>query len=408
MGIFANYSAIVAILGVVSAGSYELAIVLPENDNDAVVVAILGVIIAILFGLVITAVLFFFAVPLGYFFKLQEIPQGWLYCIGFIVTLIGIDAVLNKLIVRNRRFSILAFSQIIQQFTINGIKIGSPFLGMESGGLYIASISGYFIRVVQLLLSIKNELLASKKILSFARIKEVAKRYRKFPFVNTWSVLLNTASIQLPIIVITNMFSAVVTGYYSLSHRILSLPMTLIGQAVAQVFFDRAAKAKNDPVELAQITLSIYKKLLILGSLTMSVVTFYGDIIFPFVFGAEWAMAGRYAQWLSIWLVFTLCASPLSNIYFVMERQGEALIINTIIFISRIGVIVFAQLMMFSDINMIAFFSILGALLYNGVSFRILRLVRISVAEIFRSYFSIILIYIFQFFISVFVRKLFS
>jgi O-antigen/teichoic acid export membrane protein len=406
MGVMASYSAVIAILGVIATGCYEQAIVLPENDDDANAIAFLSGIIAIVFGIFITIIFVIFYVPLSYVFKLQGISPGWIYCIGFIVSLVGIDAILDKLIIRSRFFKILAFTQITQQVSTNGIKIGSGLLGMGSGGLYLATILGYLSRVLQLFLSQKNRFLKNKKMPDRNKIKEMARRYKKFPLVNAWSGILNSASTQIPVIVITSIFSATVTGYYSLSHRILSLPMTFIGQSMGQVFLERAAKARNNPESLARMTIDIYKKLLLIGSVAMSVITFYGDIIFPFVFGSQWITAGKYAQWLSIWLVFVLSTSPLSSIYFILERQGEGLIVNIIIFISRIGIIFIAQLMGFSDINMIAFFSILGALLYSSIGFRILRLVYISVGEIRRSFFIAASIFLFQFIISIFVRKL--
>jgi O-antigen/teichoic acid export membrane protein len=407
MGMLASYNAIISILGVIATGCYDQAIVLPEDEDDANAVAFLGVGIAIVFGLVITMVFLFWGTPLSYILKLQEIPRGWLYCIGFAVALMGIDAILNKLIIRHRRFKILAFTQITQQLSVNGIKIGSALLGMGSKGLYAATIFGHLIREAQLFLFQGNRFLKDKKMPDFYKMKEMAKRYKKFPLVAAWSVMLNSASTQVPVIVITSVFSATVTGYYSLSHRILSLPMIFIGQSVAQAFIDRAARARKCPDELAKITLAIYKKLLLIGSVSMSVITFYGDILFPFVFGAKWAIAGKYAQWLSLWLVFVLSASPLSSIYAILERQGEGLIINIIMFVSRIGIIIIARLMGFSDINMIIAFSILGAILWNGTSFRILRLVHISVGEILKTnLFTVGIVFMFQFIGSIFLRRL--
>ena len=102
----------------------------------------------------------------------------------------------------------------------------------------------------------------------------------------------------------TALFSPAVAGYYSLSHRLLSLPMSLIGNSVANVFLERAAKAKDNDEELGRITLELYKKLILIGSVIMSFVTFYGDKLFPLIFGEQWAEAGKYAQWISVWLIF--------------------------------------------------------------------------------------------------------
>jgi O-antigen/teichoic acid export membrane protein len=407
MGLLASYSAIISILGVIAAGCYESAIVLPKDEDDVNAIAFLGGAIAIILGLIITFIFVFASTPISSILNLQAIPRGWLYCIGFVVTLIGIEAILNKLITRGRRFKILAITQATQQLSTNGIKIGSGLFEVGSSGLYLAFIFGYLIRVIRLFLSEKKRLFKNRKTPCFSKIKEMAKRYKKFPLITSWSVILNSASTQIPVIMITSMYSSSVAGYYSLSHRILSLPMALVGQSIAQVFLDRAARARNSPDELARITINIYKRLLLIGSVAMSFVAFYGDFFFPFVFGSAWVIAGKYARWLSLWLVFVLSASPLSLLYSILERQGEGLVVNIIIFISRMGIILFAQAMGFSDIKMIASFSILGAILYSGACFRNLKLVNIPTSEILRiSSFIVGIVFMLQFITSIFVRRL--
>jgi O-antigen/teichoic acid export membrane protein len=211
----------------------------------------------------------------------------------------------------------------------------------------------------------------------------------------------------MPVILIAGVFSPEVAGYYSLSHRILSLPMSLIGQSVGQVFFERAAREKDNPAELARITLSIYKQLLLLGAVILSIVTFYGDLLFPFIFGGAWNTAGKYAQWMSLWLIFVLTASPLSILYTVLEKQMEGLFVNAILFLSRAGVVILALVMKFSDIEMIAYYSIIGVLVYFVVSMRVLRLVHIRFFEIIKSTLLILLpVFVLQFTGSLFLRKI--
>jgi O-antigen/teichoic acid export membrane protein len=204
----------------------------------------------------------------------------------------------------------------------------------------------------------------------------------------------------------TVFFSADIAGYYSLSHRILSLPMSLIGQSVSQAFFERAAKARNNAEELKRITLEIYKKLLLIGSIIMSFVLFYGDILFPFVFGKAWENAGRYAQWMSIWLVFNLGISPLSTICTVLEKQGEGFLINAILFISRAGVIIVTLIIGLSEIRMIAVFSIVGMIIYFGVAVHIFKLVNITFFTVIKSViFTIVPVLAFQFVASLLIRS---
>ena len=110
----------------------------------------------------------------------------------------------------------------------------------------------------------------------------------------------------------------------------------------------------------------------------MSVVNFYGDILFPFVFGSNWLMAGKFAQWLSIWLVFQFAISPLSSIYIIKERQTENLIWNIIQLAGTIFTIVLFIPLFSNSINIVAVFAIANALLYFFYAYRIHRILKIK------------------------------
>jgi O-antigen/teichoic acid export membrane protein len=371
MGILASWQAIAAILGTVSTGCYDQAIVLPEREEEATALALLGSIIAISIGLLIFILSFFFQYNLIKILKLEGISLIWFYCIGLIIILTGIENILNRTAIRHKEFKILSFTQIIQQTSTNGIKIGAGIIRPGSGGLFLATIVGYFVRCTWLILNEKPWFYFQKKI-NFATIKNVAIRYKKFPLINIWGQFFNVASIQIPIVIFSTIFSADVVGYYSLSHRILSLPMSLIGSSVANVFLERAAKSRNNEEDLKRITLEIYKKLLLIGAISMSFVTFYGDKLFPFVFGHEWKEAGIYAQWISIWIIFQFSMSPISSIFSVIEKQGEGLFWQFILFLSRISILFIYVISKKNIVILISLYSLISAIIYFIFGLRIL------------------------------------
>jgi len=53
------------------------------------------------------------------------------------------------------------------------------------------------------------------------------------------------------------------------------------------------------------------------------------------VFGNQWAEAGTYTQILSIWTFFWFVSSPLSTLYYVLEKQDFFLKLNVAIIVTR-------------------------------------------------------------------------
>jgi O-antigen/teichoic acid export membrane protein len=382
MGTLASFLAITAIFGIIATGNYEAAIVLPENDSDANSLVYLAGIIAIVFGIVITILFIFFNKQLADILKMQNIPNFWLYGIGLFVILISFETILNRLLIRRKHFKISATTSVTQQISTNGIKISTGFFHLGTNGLLLGTVFGHLIRAIRLMIAERDFIFDKEKMPNISIIKNIALRYKKFPLISVWSSLLNVASIQVPVILFANLFSAEVVGYYSLGHRILSLPMVFIGHSVANVFMERAARLRGNEEELKRITLGIYKKLLFIGTITMSFVTFYGKWIFPFVFGKEWVEAGVYAQWISIWIIFQLSVSPISSIFYVLEKQGESFLWNIFLFISRISVIFFSLYLKSDIIIVIILYSLTSAIVYFIYSLRILLLVKNKIFSI--------------------------
>jgi len=202
---------------------------------------------------------------------------------------------------------------------------------------------------------------------------------------NTWGALLNTASSQIPIILLGTLYSSTSVGFYALGYRTLIVPVSLVGNSISTVFLERAAKERTDPERLKQLVLKTYRTLLTLSAILFPVMTFYGDLIIPWLFGANWLEAGRYVQWMSIWLVFVLASSPLSHIFTILERQGLSLIMNIVIFASRVIAMVGSMIIGLDAYQMIIVFSLTGVLAYLVMCITVLRVVKSSLKEILKA-----------------------
>ena len=80
-------------------------------------------------------------------------------------------------------------------------------------------------------------------------------------------------------------------GYYAFGNRLIRLPMSLIGGSIAQVFFQRAAEAKNDGT-LPALVERVFQILVALGMFPILMLTIIGADLFTVVFGERWAEAG--------------------------------------------------------------------------------------------------------------------
>ena len=176
------------------------------------------------------------------------------------------------------------------------------------------------------------------KNLSWQQMVDNIERYKRFPIFDSWAALINTISWQLPIFLLSSFFSSTVVGYYSLGLMVLQMPMSLIGSSMGQVFFQRAAKAKNEGKKcLTPIVESTFLNLCILGLFPALLLLVIGDDVFIVVFGSNWTQAGVYVQILALWIFFWFIYSPISTLFSILEIQKIYLIFNIILIITRAG-----------------------------------------------------------------------
>jgi len=378
-GIFALYSSLLGLLSAVVCGRYELAIILPENDRDAANLLLLSIVISLCVCVLILLLVSFFRVLFAQLLGTSELAV-WLWLLPLSLFASGLFKTLNFWSTRRNHFKRLAARQIAQSGITAVAQIGAGTLcaSASASGLIGGSIVGQLAAVGKLAWQIESdEGKFIRQSLDLSRFRRVAKRYKQFPLFDIWSGLLNTASTMLPTLLLGYFFNPAIVGFYALGYQVLSVPVGIVGTSIAQVFFPRANDAKRTGT-IDKITLEIFKRLLGIGFAPILLLTIIAPDLFALIFGSRWFSAGEYLRWMSVWLLFVFISSPLSNIYSIMEKQREGLVVNFVMFCSRLIVLVIGGIRK-DAVFTIAAFGVTGAILWIFNCIYIQHLAGISV-----------------------------
>lgn len=363
-GLVALFTSITGILGVIVCLRYELAIMLPESDEEAANVFGLCVIIVVLISLISIPILLIMQQPLVQFLKAPQLGQ-FFWLIPLVVFVSGTVLALNYWNTRTKQFHRLSIARVISSCSSTGTQLGMGFFGRASGGALIgASILGQIVSTLVLGIQIlKDHLLFFKQNITRKGMAKVFKRYSNFPKYDIWSALLNNISWQIPIFLLSYFFSTTIVGYYSLGMMMIQLPMSLIGGAIAQVFYQRAAAEKSEG-NLGSLVENVFKVLVKIGLFPIVILLFVGKDLFIVFFGSQWAVAGVYVQILSVWAFVWFVSSPLSTIVAVLEKQSWGLLLNIEIFSTRLISLIIGGLLGNVFIALLLF-SISGFIVYG-------------------------------------------
>lgn len=382
-GTLALYSSITGIAGSIACLRYELSIMLPENDKGSVNQLGVSVLVSLSMSIVMAVLIWFTGEKIIELFKVSSLKQV-LWIIPVAVLSRGIFLSLNYWNSRTKKYGRLSISRIISSVTTSGTNLGFGYSGYVSSKVLVgAKFFGQLVATMTLGIQIlHDDFKLFKKHLRFQDMLKGMRKYSKFPLYSTWAVFLNTASWQMPAFLLSYFFSPVETGYYSLGFRILSLPMSLIGASISQVFFQRAAEAKIEGT-LPVLVESTFQKLLVFAIFPMLTLTFIGKNLYMVVFGHEWAEAGVYTQILSIWTIFWFVSSPLSTLFSVLEKQEYGLKVNIMLLLTRVISLAVGGWLGNARLALLLF-SITGVLVYGNLCITISKQAGVMVRKVLK------------------------
>jgi O-antigen/teichoic acid export membrane protein len=353
-GVFALYMSIASIMAAVATGKYELAIMLPKKDEDAINIVVLSIVISFFVSFIAFLIVFIFNAQITNLLGNRKI-SNWLYFIPITVLLTGIYQSFNYWLNRKKQYKKLATSTIVQTGTTATSNLVMGFYGFESSGLILGNVFGQIVAT-----TILGKYIWKKENYRLSQIKklkifELAKKYINFFKYSTFSSLLNSLSFNLLSILLSKIFSATVLGFYSLVYRILTLPSALIGSSISQVYFQESTKYKNIYGNNKVIFLSTLKKLTIISGLIYIPMYFYIVDLITFVFGEEWKISGEIAKILIPLMFVRFISSNLSSTLMTYEKQKSGLFINLLLIFNIISISFFSS---FYNLSYITFFYI--------------------------------------------------
>ena len=296
-GILALYVSATMVLSLVSSLSYEAGIMLPGDDREAWTLLVLSLVFSACTGLVLLAGLMLSGAPavaaaMG---APALAPLLWWAPLG--VLLLAGNRGLEMWLSRTRRYDRMAGSRVMGSVTGASTKLAwAAVFPVTAAGLVAGAIT---CEVAKAAWAVKgSHRFRGLKFLSRSW-KEVLCTYGKFPRFHLWASLLEFAGHALPVFVLARLFGAGVVGLYDLGFRTVYVPLELVVQSVRQVFYQRSVEEYRASGSLAALVESTGSRLSLWAAGPFLLLGLSGSWLFSFVFGPQWADAGRYAQVLS-------------------------------------------------------------------------------------------------------------
>jgi O-antigen/teichoic acid export membrane protein len=317
-GVFGVFIAVVTVLGVVGTFRYELAVPLAD-ERGAVHLVLVGLLANVAVVAVLAAVL---PAAGGTVARWAGAPQlaGHLWLLAPTLLATGTYQLLTFWGIRRREYRGLARRNAAYAAAQVGTQVGLGALGARPLGLLLGTAAAHGAGALTLARSFGQR--AAVAGVSWRGMRDVARRYRRFPLFSTWSGLVNSAGGVVPVLLLAQLYGLAVAGAFTLTARVVGAPIGLLGEAVAQYYLGEAADlARHDRAAVRRLFRRSAARLFALGLVPLTVLALPAPWWFPAVFGEPWREAGSYAQVLLPMYLLQFAIVPLSQTLNLLERQ---------------------------------------------------------------------------------------
>ena len=242
IGVYTLVISATSLFGAVLSLRYDLAIVYDDDEANIPPLVVLSTALVICLSFLI-ALLYFLYFSL---YPLEGFSSWWLAVSVFVLCLfLGAINILNSCNNRQRDYRAINIAGIERSVVQNGGIVLAGLAHLGAAGLVIAQTFGYLAGMARQLRPLAGTL---KKLRFVQRgdVGRVARLHKKQALWSAPAVFANGVAFTAINYLIELLYGVSSVGFYSLSYRILGLPITVLGMNVSRVFTERAAQERRE------------------------------------------------------------------------------------------------------------------------------------------------------------------
>lgn len=321
-GVLSIFIAISALLIGISSLQFAEVVVICDSAEDADRAVVISSLIVFTISALTGALLWLYSSDIGQLLGIGE----YSYLLKFVavaVLLRGLRQVFRRWLLREHKMRRIAASEVVMAVADRGFTV---LFGLFTAGSPVGLVFG---RLIGLLFGFFTALKPRDSrpfIFHFSpdqlnKMTALVKRYKRFPYYS-WAVLLEMFAKELPVLLLSGFLGPGVAGGYALARRVLAEPAVLLGSAVAQSYYQYAAREK-DQNSVAQATAQLTLALIKLIAFPIIIGLSCAPELIPVIFGDTWGATGWYTLILAPMFMVYFVMRPLNRIFNIKERQRE-------------------------------------------------------------------------------------
>ena len=350
----------VSMFGTIVCGKYDASIVSESKDENVCALIKLSFLLTIIFS-------FFVSIGYSLYYKFNYetlMPAKYVFIWVFILLLLsGIGYVLSAYNNRTKDYKLLSLITVRRELGRDISLISLGLLNIGTVGLLVSQVFSVSLGLIKQVKSLKNkfqEIFHS----SFSLVKSVAIKHKNQFLYSVPATFANSFSYTSLNLFISGLFGLNMLAYYSMSFRMLGMPLTLVAGNFSKVFFEKASREYD--------LCGDFRKTFIQTSLMVGVISFFmvillmifAPVLFELFFGEGWYESGIYARYLAPMFGIRLVVSTLSPCMTICQQQKKDLLIQVLFSLVSIFAYVLCKTCNFNIKYFLIFISVSYSIIY--------------------------------------------
>lgn len=364
IGAMTFFLAVLAVAAPVAAFAYPAAIVLAKSDRDASALSLASFMLAVLPALVI---------GIGGSFLIPEDAQlggidrpivAWLLALACFFS--ACHQIVEQLALRSKKFQAISGATFVQSLLANTARIGAGFY--SAAPLPLVAVAAAMPGVHALTLwRMGRASVASPGQVGWRSLVEQVRYHRDFPLYRAPQVLMNSLSHSLPALLLGAVAGTGPLGLFALAKTVVDAPSVLLGKAISDVTYSSLARTSPAAHEFKRSIMRRTLVLAVVGLFPLLIAWTVLPNLLPMLFGARWAEAGAYTQWLAVATYFYLVARPCVAVIPILKLQKKLLAIEIGSIALRLCAFLGAWKLLESNVAAVAGFACASAVIYAAI-----------------------------------------
>lgn len=267
-----------------------------------------------------------FFVSIGYFFiatdyAFIDVVINSLFVVGYTFTFRQVQTCYVWLN-REKEYNTLMKNPVINYVVIGVISVGLGLIGFKQYGYHIGMTLGQLLTFIHM----KRKLPKRMFNFSFKAAVDAVKKYSDFVKFQMPAQMAAQLRQQLPNLLIGSLFGDTILGYFSISQKLISIPINLIGQSFGKVFYQSVAEMKRKGKEIVGFVERNMNRSIVVAFIPMVLLAAFGDAAIVIFFGEENAVGGVISRIIVFRAFFTFISTALAGIDIVLEKQKYSML----------------------------------------------------------------------------------